>query len=1466
MSVNSMYANVRELLDRIPEQDRVKYIQDNAYLGILVDEEKIFNPFREIPKVYEDRPELFFAYMMSRPEYVYFFAKYIMNVNLFPFQCAVLNSVWYKKFPILISSRGFSKCSRDAYVCLDDRFVMINDLFEEDDPYEEQIPRQFNVLGEKGFHKNAYIWKKKPGETVKISTSNSYSLEGSKIHPIRVVSNGEIVWKELKDVVLGDYVVLDRNQENHWHSGNAVEPDMAYLIGSLLGDGCLTSKKKITFTSGDVESGEHISELSVKYFGKPFNKSRTKKYDYVLHSVPAKKMLRDVYGVKLVTAGYKEVPPSIFASSREAVIAFLQGMCDTDGSATSECIGVDFNSKSLKLMKGIQFLLSRLGIISTLHTDFNKKRQEKYYKIRCRGESAIKYAKEVGFRLTRKQKTIDEQIEKSSRRNGGNDVIPKEMYLTDFIKLRQKFSSLDYIGRRWGDKPIVANYDRRAVDMNRTIEEELSYVKLEKMLEVFGRSPECKASKEYANLQKIFDNNYYFAKIDAIEKGFNELYDFYFDEDDHSYISSGFISHNSYTLGFYALMRAALLPARKIVIVASGFRSSKLVYEYAERFYSNAPVFQSLCKKGQGYGSRKDPDSWVFNINDSYIKALPIGDGGKIRGSRAHDILIDELHSTVEEIINQVIAPFMAVSSDPMSNVKEHAMRKFAEVLGITLENESEKDTYVQPNQLFRSGTAYYRFNHFFRVFDYYRDLIRTKGEPERLAKVAQRRGIDGKINLDPKNLCILRIPFEMIPEGFMDQQAVEEAKSMGHHSSFLCEYAACPSGDTQVVTPKGLWNIASLSVGDLVMTHKGRYRQVTKITHRLSENILRAETELGVFRATADHPIWTDGDNFIPFGEADCLKFPQETELIRIDLLNYISGYLQTRDNTHIYPTHDGCTLDIAKQKEIREDTRKVSEIAKTYNTSPANIRLIKGKDGDELPKGSVLKNIRLSYELGYLLACYMYRKQIGAKGRQLSFYFKDNEKEFIQKSKQYLEKVFDFEVKKYPYRATNATRVAVNSTIIVDFFKTIFEKDMWHSLLNNVEIIQGFKEGLSVGTSRHPNNKYEQITNIYKSFNFPIKNNINNKELIKYDDLVYNLEVDEDNSYVTEFGAVHNCFPKDSTGFFSRLSIEEATASPENLDKDNWPVDVPVFKPCIQGNPDRNYVMGIDPASEYDNFAIQILEVHPNHRRHVYSFTTKRSEFKQQAKGSGLSEEDFYAYCCGKIVQLCKDFNIVRLGIDKLGGGVPIITGLQNSDVFSEKERIYPAYDPKKKQDTDGLNGNHILEEIYFARSEWVMASNHTLRSHIEKKVLIFPHVNGADVAIAMAADYEGGQERLIYDGMESCVLNIEETKNELSQIVQSSTAGTGREKFDTPDTIVKRQGQTDQKGKMRKDRYSSLLIANYTADQYLSTLGNDFQPLIGGFVKDGSRNYFGPAHFQGNQKVGNKMESLHKAILGN
>ena len=334
----------------------------------------------------------------------------------------------------------------------------------------------------------------------------------------------------------------------------------------------------------------------------------------------------------------------------------------------------------------------------------------------------------------------------------------------------------------------------------------------------------------------------------------------------------------------------------------------------------------------------------------------------------------------------------------------------------------------------------------------------------------------------------------------------------------------------------------------------------------------------------------------------------------------------------------------------------------------------------------------------------------------------------------------------------------------------------------------------------------------------------------------------------YNMEYAA---CFTADSDGFFKRSTIGACVTNDTN------PIVINdksiLFEATTTGNPHNGYVYGIDPASEKDNFSIVVLEVHPDHSRIVHCLTTNRNNFKERQKTGLVKDYDFYSFCARKIRNLMKTFPPVSIGIDAQGGGVAIEEALHDPSRLEEGELLlWPIINYDKPKETDDQAGLHILELIQFAKAEWTAQANHGLRKDLEDKVLLFPRFD--PLTLGLALDNDGKdimQSELttnLYDNLSECVLEIEELKNELTTIVmtQTGTGFGGRDRWDTPEVKM----PNGKKGRLRKDRYSSLLIANMIARQNRKVLAQPNYDVIGGnrveLVKLDGQMYKGPEWF--------------------
>ena len=184
------------------------------------------------------------------------------------------------------------------------------------------------------------------------------------------------------------------------------------------------------------------------------------------------------------------------------------------------------------------------------------------------------------------------------------------------------------------------------------------------------------------------------------------------------------------------------------------------------------------------------------------------------------------------------------------------------------------------------------------------------------------------------------------------------------------------------------------------------------------------------------------------------------------------------------------------------------------------------------------------------------------------------------------------------------------------------------------------------------------------------------------------------------------------------------------------------------------------------------------------------------------------------------------IHVAMDAQGGGIAVMESLHDKDKIQEGEQaIWPIIEEDKEKDTDDEKGLHILEMCQFAKYDWMAEANHGMRKDFEDKVLLFPHFDAVSLGISNAED---GAKGRVFDTLEECVLDIEELKDELSMIQITQTA-TGRDKWDTPEVIV----AAGKKSKMRKDRYSALVMANMAARCLARTPSPQEYEFYGGFA---------------------------------
>lgn len=231
----------------------------------------------------------------------------------------------------------------------------------------------------------------------------------------------------------------------------------------------------------------------------------------------------------------------------------------------------------------------------------------------------------------------------------------------------------------------------------------------------------------------------------------------------------------TFLLAVFSCLKAMLYPGHRVGLLAPTFRQSKYIFDECDKLYYRSPVMQSACDRKPTSAS----DNCYIRFksvgakNPSVIQAIPLGDGTKIRGSRFYTILCDEFPHIPEEIFNMVIRPMAATLADPMENVEKVARQK--ELFGRGLITQAEIDADSSTNQIIITSSGYFTFNHMHKLYCAYLEEMK-RGNPK---------------------YAVYRVPYWLLPDGFLDKKSIEAAKREMSSLQFRMEYEAAFIPDT---------------------------------------------------------------------------------------------------------------------------------------------------------------------------------------------------------------------------------------------------------------------------------------------------------------------------------------------------------------------------------------------------------------------------------------------------------------------------------------------------------------------------------------------------------------------------------------------------------------------------------------------------------------------------------------------
>ena len=229
----------------------------------------------------------------------------------------------------------------------------------------------------------------------------------------------------------------------------------------------------------------------------------------------------------------------------------------------------------------------------------------------------------------------------------------------------------------------------------------------------------------------------------------------------------------SFSTAIFALLDGILNQGVQIGILSKSFRQSKMIFKKIEDIAkSPKATFFSQCITR----TSKMNDEWVMEIGRSSIRALPLGDGEKLRGFRFQRMIIDELLLMPEKIFNEVIMPFLSVVDNPTERQEVYDLE--TEMIKQGKMTEDERKIWPN-NKIIGLSSASYKFEYLYKLYQQYENLILNKNTQ------------------DGAHRTIMHFSYDCAPEQLYDQNLINQSRATMSDSQFDREFGAVFTDDS---------------------------------------------------------------------------------------------------------------------------------------------------------------------------------------------------------------------------------------------------------------------------------------------------------------------------------------------------------------------------------------------------------------------------------------------------------------------------------------------------------------------------------------------------------------------------------------------------------------------------------------------------------------------------------------------
>lgn len=424
--------------------------------------------------------------------------------------------------------------------------------------------RPFAVATDKDKEVSDEFYNNGVAKVKKLRTTCGYSISASLEHRLRVIDeNGNYVWRYVKDLNLGDWLVLQKNTlftkddyplpkcsfDIHVNAQQIKTPQKAIkelgeVVGFFIGDGAMSINQRGTgrliFTINDEDKSlsDYLSMIVNELFGlrpKLQKKKHDKSTNYFFNSTVLVHWFKQI-GIEKKSAYQAKVPEIVFRAGRDFAYGFLRGLFSADGYISNEGY-ISLSSVSEALVVDTQLLLLSLGIparISVIRNRNGAFGRNPLYKLCIITKAGVEVFRDnIGFISENKNKRLRDFSEKPWE---FNDVIPNQDNL-----IREIYNGP---GRGCGQGRTKKGANRL---LYRDVQHYLTGISESRNL---TRSRLEKLADKHVEIKTnpkaywFLTNNQFYDRIAEIQDGESLTLDLSV-PNNNTYIANGFVSHNS---------------------------------------------------------------------------------------------------------------------------------------------------------------------------------------------------------------------------------------------------------------------------------------------------------------------------------------------------------------------------------------------------------------------------------------------------------------------------------------------------------------------------------------------------------------------------------------------------------------------------------------------------------------------------------------------------------------------------------------------------------------------------------------------------------------------------------------------------------------------------------------------------------------------------------------------------------